>query len=871
MKKGLSLLLAASLAVSTFASAAFAADELTAQEKFDALVQAGIFTGMPGGDAALEEAMTRAQVAAIVFRLLGLEANEAGAAVYTDLVGAEWAAGYIGAITPQYMEGYGDGKFGPGDTFTYEQLATVLVRVLDLDVDADATVDGNVSDWAQASVAAAVAAGVLKAQEDYTVPALREALVETAYAANEALNPVEKAGIASIAQSGSKTITVTFGKALTEAEKSALTYEVKYGLVPYTVTPKYSEDNKSVVLENSFNFPAGDYTVTVSGFEAQSVKISAPVVTKVEIGATQLQNAKNQELKAKALNQFGEEVANVLTISAYGPGGSIAVSNNKVDLSELKVDDSVVVTAFHSATGLSANKTFKLVAESTVTSMTFGPAAPKKDKQWISVTDEDLTVAYTLVDQYGNNIKLPEGQATKINDTAATIGDVNFYTSDKDIVDVNSFEVDKDGVLKFDAGTKAGTAVITAVNSKSGASTYFNIEVKALAKLKSIQISHPGLLVAANEEVKIPYVALDSFDQPISGKDINKYADQFKLESLGVNHAYSFDSKTGELKVTFTEKGTTTLYAFVDNVMNTQGVQVVVEAEAKPVKVTGIKDLPTLLAENASVEVTNKKLNVVDSYGRSIDYTKKNYGIKLAVKDDSSDKVSVSNDTYKISAVAEGSKTIVITLVDAEGNDVKDSSYEYTTSVVKQSSVTSYDLATVAELYGNDFADSTAAGKYGKGLELTGKNANGQSVAIKVDSVVTAITSSSPSVVGVEKDGLKVFGKKKGTSTVAVWQGATKLAEVEITVIEDAPVVSTAKFKKDEYSVSTTLDVSAELEMKDQYGVAVTTVDGVWATSDKSIADVSATGVVTGVKEGEATISFVTSNGVVASTKIVVE
>ena len=884
MKKGLSLLLAASVAFSAFSATAFAATPQTAEEKYEALVEAGIFEGFPDGEAHLEDPMTRAQAAKIVALVLGLDLNEDAASVYTDLADAKWAAGFIGAATEAgILNGRGNGIFDPSANVSVQELAKIMVEALDIEVDATATVEGA-DEWAQAYVAAAVAAKLIPAQDDYTAPASRTILVEASYSAYTTVPQTGDLKISSIAQSGVKSITVNFNKAVTEAEKANLKFDVKFGLVPYTVTAKYSDDNKSVVLSNSFNFPSGDYTVTVGSFEAQTIKIEQEKVSKVEIGATQLQNTTGQKIQAKAYNQFGEEVASPgLTISVFGP--SFSASTDTVDLSSLKVDDSVVVTVSHPATGLSTSKTFKLVAASTITSMTFGPVAPKANKQWITTGETDLKVAYTLVDQYGNNVKLPASTSAVANGTASVIGDVYFYTNNENIVNPDNFTVNADGELLLDAGNTAGTAVITAVNNKSGASTFFSVEVKAASKLKGFTISHPGVLVAANEDVKMPFVATDSFDQPIVGKDIRTYTAApsqvtFTSSNPSVTIAsHSFDATTGDLKMKFAGHGSTTIYAWVGGLI-ASSVTLEVKEEAFPVKVTATS-AATKIAQGAEVELKKGNLTVVDTYGRTIDYTTKGYNIKLAVKDNTTNVVTVSNSTYKVTAVGEGSKTIVVSLVNASNVDVANSAFEYTTEVVKTSAVVSYELAAVADLYRGTadgaFANAAAAGDYAKALELTGKDASGNKVAINASTIVTALTSSDLNVVGTDLATLKVFGKKKGTSTVAVWQGATKLAEVAINVSDAASVAASAKFKEATYTLSgavgATLDLdpaTSQLEVKDQYGVVIAN-NGVWASSDTSKATVDQNGVVTKVAAGEVTISFVTANGVVASTKVVVE
>ena len=84
--------------------------------------------------------------------------------VYGDL---QKAVGYC--VSKGYMNGYGNGKFGPNDTITRQEMAIVLAKVLKLDTknvtvtDADKFADdAKIADWAYNSVYACKAAGYLK-------------------------------------------------------------------------------------------------------------------------------------------------------------------------------------------------------------------------------------------------------------------------------------------------------------------------------------------------------------------------------------------------------------------------------------------------------------------------------------------------------------------------------------------------------------------------------------------------------------------------------------------------------------------------------------------------------------------------------------
>jgi len=185
MKKTASLVLAATLALGAFSGMA-SADELTAQEKFEALVKKGIFTGIGSdGVAGLDQNMNRAQLAKIAALLYGLETDARPAtSTFADVPSGSWYSGAVEAAAKAgLLLGTGSGKFEPNGEVTIEQLATVMTRVLGIQPDSSATVEGA-SSWAQKYVQAALHAGLI-APVDFQVPARRELLVVGAYDTSE--------------------------------------------------------------------------------------------------------------------------------------------------------------------------------------------------------------------------------------------------------------------------------------------------------------------------------------------------------------------------------------------------------------------------------------------------------------------------------------------------------------------------------------------------------------------------------------------------------------------------------------------------------------------------------------------------------------
>ena len=111
----------------------------------------GIFTGDENGNFNPGQGITRAQCAAVVCRLLGAEADAKGMTTdaFTDVPSSHWASSYIAwAYDRGIINGYGNGKFGPSDTVTYEQAVKMLMCAIgygDLAVKAGGYPNGYIS------------------------------------------------------------------------------------------------------------------------------------------------------------------------------------------------------------------------------------------------------------------------------------------------------------------------------------------------------------------------------------------------------------------------------------------------------------------------------------------------------------------------------------------------------------------------------------------------------------------------------------------------------------------------------------------------------------------------------------------------------
>ena len=121
----------------------------------------------------------------------------------------------------------------------------------------------------------------------------------------------------------------------------------------------------------------------------------------------------------------------------------------------------------------------------------------------------------------------------------------------------------------------------------------------------------------------------------------------------------------------------------------------------------------------------------------------------------------------------------------------------------------------------------------------------------------------------------KIFGIAEGKATITAYNGATKVAEQEITVSTAKPVATTVAFSDSEYTVvkgaNLVLPVNGEtpkITVKDQYGTVID-VAGFLASGDTKVVTVNGS-TIHAVEVGQATVTYITSNNVIATAVVTV-
>ncbi|MBQ1263861.1 MAG: S-layer homology domain-containing protein [Oscillospiraceae bacterium] len=151
------------------------------------VTEKGLMNGVGEGRFAPESTLTRAMIVTVLYRLEN-EPEVVAAGRFTDVPSGQWYSEAIAwAADCGVVGGYGDGKFGPSDPVTREQLAAILYRYAGI-IGANVTerielTDAKVSAWAVESVSWAAKHGIVLGGEFIVanVPANRAEVANALY------------------------------------------------------------------------------------------------------------------------------------------------------------------------------------------------------------------------------------------------------------------------------------------------------------------------------------------------------------------------------------------------------------------------------------------------------------------------------------------------------------------------------------------------------------------------------------------------------------------------------------------------------------------------------------------------------------------
>ena len=149
----LALALVMTLSVMTVANAAFTDEKdinATYAEAVDVLSSLGVFKGTGTGTTfSPKQSITRAEVAAIIYRIVTGDVTDTQAGIYADYAkfndvkSTAWYAGYVGYCSnANLIKGDGKGNFLPTATVTGYQALAMILRAMGYDVNGEFTGSG---------------------------------------------------------------------------------------------------------------------------------------------------------------------------------------------------------------------------------------------------------------------------------------------------------------------------------------------------------------------------------------------------------------------------------------------------------------------------------------------------------------------------------------------------------------------------------------------------------------------------------------------------------------------------------------------------------------------------------------------------------
>lgn len=139
LKKTVALVIAVAMVLSMGAISAFAAypdvaNDASYAEAVNILSNLNVLKGDDQGNFNPDKTITRAEVATVIVRILGMESaaqSSMGSTPFTDVPADHWASGFINVAYQQgAILGMGDGTFAPEDEVTYEQVIKMIVAAM---------------------------------------------------------------------------------------------------------------------------------------------------------------------------------------------------------------------------------------------------------------------------------------------------------------------------------------------------------------------------------------------------------------------------------------------------------------------------------------------------------------------------------------------------------------------------------------------------------------------------------------------------------------------------------------------------------------------------------------------------------------------
>lgn len=678
--------------------------------------------------------------------------------------------------------------------------------------------------------------------------------------------------VESVSAINSKTLEVKFSKPVDDTKAK---FDVKRGSITANISNvTWSEDKKAVKLELASKLFAGDYTVNVTGLTDQALTGTAKVenekVAKIEIASDlAVLSTDNDSVKVgyKVYNQYGEDITAKTTINATSSSGTTSVDAAKgiitiTGLTNPKAGDKLSLTLVHPETATATSKVLTVSEASKVSDVTIEGLYNADNKELSEDTkDNDFYLLINAKDQYGN-----EMTASDLNASSVVVNSSNPLVAKATANDFKEITVDgkKRIALKLDTSTAtAGKSTVSIISLASAKVAQYDVEVKEGAKVDNLVLSQPELAVA-KEKVVIPFEAYDKQGNKVDKYDLLKAV---QVTSTAGNVKFVKDAKTNDtnlvLDLTNVDNPTKVTVTAITPTQKVVNLVVDVKEAAKPVYISGVKDVTTNVEAGQKFEIGLSNIVVKDQYDREFTLTDKvgtnasQYQIKAQIPTDSQvlgfdkdgsnnplDTIKANDDKITVKGSAKGTETLKLMLADNTGSPIPGSELDIPSRVAASDEYVSYEVKAIDPLYDDSKVDidaTTDTDTYVRDVVVYGVLANGQKVvlpssAYTVTSPTKGIEVIQPdsshgyqlNVQAAETSGIgtsqvqydKDATEAKGTAVITINANGQQLTQ-DFTITQAKPKVASAKFDttKVNNGVANVADSSGNITADDLFGL----------------------------------------------------
>jgi trimeric autotransporter adhesin len=852
--------------------AGVSAETLTAIE---ALVGLNVIVGFPDGTFKPNQPINNSQAAEMIVKFLPNVDPKAAPTgkVFEDLTEKSYASKFAEALVDAGLIPAG-GKFNATAGITREAMAVVAVKAFGLK---DTGKEVEIKDLDKASEAARASIKIL-AQHNLTnllegnfrptETVTRSQFALFFYRGVQAVTATTPEVTGAVA-TGSKKIEVSFKSAVVDTTKA--TFEVKKGSSVINVsTSTFNADKTKAVLEFPNNLTAGDYTVTVKGLSEKDLTATAKVesskVTNIEVLATEAPIKADGTVTVgyKVTNQYGEDITTDVTVDEFDPNVTVNKTNKSITVSGLDLVSTTAApeartfTLVHSGTGLNKTVTVKATAASVLSEVEIKGVYNVDGKTLTEGTNlmtsaDNYYLEVEAKDQYGNVLTAAQMQTgLYITESGAGVVDVTDTTNAPTVVEFSTKEGVKKAGIKLtttvaNPTTLAGSNLVTLVPSATGKAATYTIQVAAAAKVDTISLNVPSLIVA-NEDLLVPVTVTDT-----KGNNVKNAASvAVQTAVLGSTAGTFVNDKDGNLFLKFAKanvtQGTTTLLVVTQT---GKAVSQLVEVKAAAVP-TLIQSLNTDVSTAVYVDktFTADDFIIKDQHGRTM--TALNTGYTVGVKSEGIANTSTDNVLsfagLTATAAKKGSEQVVFALYNGT-TLVENSEKAVNLTVVEKSDFVSYGVDDVTALYADTSANGLQA--YDKEVKAYGTTAAGLKVYLRAGDYNVVSNSAElvvdNSVVGkwiidaADTPALENNTAKTAKLTVILNHTGAEIVK-DVTVSNVAPSVEAVNYVTGTPATAVTsiefdnaadqtfnaADVLANLVVTDSYGVKSTTVGSVF-------------------------------------------